>query len=63
MHIDLNYSLYDNGKLYSCRTIKVTEDEIIEMLHEKFKDRQLPIPMHINKDTATATFYVESVTS
>lgn len=42
--------------------ITLTEDDIYEMLETKFKNDELPLPMHLNREDVTPEFQIDSVT-
>lgn len=54
MKITVDYYHWDdsgeNPRIVDFRTIVLTEEDILAIVHEKMENGELPFPMHLNRD-------------
>lgn len=61
MNIKVDYWLRENGNSRIMHTV-LTEPEIIELLHQKFKNGDLSCPIGFDRETVSVEFIIDSVT-
>ncbi len=60
MVLEIDYVLRDKDtkELKLLKTLKLTEEDIKEIMQQRFQEDQLPIPIHLNKEKLVADFSI-----
>ena len=56
------YCRNKESKYLQLINITLTEEDIFQMLMDRFKNDELPLPMYLNREEITPEFSIDSVT-
>lgn len=62
MSIKVHYYIWKAQQIQFSNSFTLTDDEIEQILLERFKNGELPCPIHIDKDEVEVEFDLENVT-